>query len=745
MSYNRSFGRASGKRIVYPSSSGDAQNLLLFVLRNDNDPTYALRTAAAEKFYTDLIHAPAMYQNELGRIDVLSACAKDLFAALSDTRSPLLYKNKLSQCISGIGLSYTANGHSALFTSLIFERMNLTIAGSKSKDIDRDLNNWLLTVLKEFVDAIPSQPVRLHKESQMAVAAILTQLQTFVDTMDSADYMPRTLDLFQMIAERASDQFSASFKDVVDLLVGWSIDPTLPKNVAALIFDTFKKLWRFWMPHIAFALELCRHLLGDIESAVKLSCEPGKTSLVETAPKASGHRSGRLPGNALILVRCLQSILYVLTYSGSPKLNSDCVTSLADDASEYQNYIHVVDWLLCIVEAVGRKYKDRTWLVQGLGFLKFVSKALGADFQPFHKQAMEIVMLDCSLFTAEFERGKKDSSSAEKDLMEWMINFDEMVESWLPDLSIDLLPVLTRPSLSPLLQNFRWACLSSGSCQEKLREILTTLFTALSASCVRSSCQSPAGNDDNKEELFSECSLLYQMAVTDPLASHHTENEERDSNRASTVEDQVESDDISSLPELKHLSAIRWRGTEELLDILLDDIQLMSLAAELALPGFAAGEVLLLLCSFVVGMENSEPMRRLSYKRGHLLLAAYSFAQRCDCIPGHDHSEAPHANRFILSQAFIGRASTLPFGSMITAQFGAIRSMLKLENLGHNEKLLLVVWFDELLAFLRSYLDTHGGGEVISSCIDDITSTVEECVSAFKPLLGATQGQYWMS
>ncbi|KAJ3170439.1 Serine/threonine-protein kinase smg1 [Geranomyces variabilis] len=686
MSYNRTSGRASGKRHANPFLSGDAQNLLLPVLRNDNDPNYALRSAAADQFWASLVQAPAVYLNGTGRSDIISLYAKELFAALSDTRSPLAYKNKLSKCIAGIGLSYIASGQSATFTGWIFESMSSTVAGSKSKDADKDLRNWLLTALKEFVDATSSQPARLHKEIQIALATILHQMQAFVDTMDSADYMPKTLDLFQIIAEIAPEQFSASFKDVVDLLVGWSIDPTLPKNVAALIFDTFKKLWCFWMPHIGFALELSRHLLGDIEASVKLSCEPRIASNDDATPKSTSHRSGRLPSNAFVLIRCLQSILYVLTYSGSPKLNPDCALVLGDDASGYQDYTHVVAWLLGVVESVGSKYRDRAWLVQGFGFLKFVSKALGAAFSPFHKQAIRIVMLDCSLFSAELAQEKKDPKSAEKDLLEWMSNFSEIIDPWLPDLSTDLLPDFTCPSSSPLLQDFRYACLSAVLCTEKLHTIMTTVLEALSASYGKTGSQTSAQISENKEELLSECAFLARSVMADPAEMHPQ-------------------------PESGYFAALVLRGEEVLSDILLDDIYLVSLAAELALPGFSGHDVLLLLCSFVVGMTNADHVRKLRYNRGQLLLAAYSVAR---------------------SEHFVGDAKASDVKSALRMQFDAIRSTLSVNELTHNEKLLCIVWFDELLASLKASLFIHE--DVIPAWIDDITEAVENCIAGFMQL-----------
>ncbi|KAJ3161225.1 Serine/threonine-protein kinase smg1 [Geranomyces variabilis] len=565
--------------------------------------------------------------------------------------------------------------------------MNPTVAGSKVKDADKDLRNWLLTALKEFVDASPSQPARLRKEMQLAIATTLTQLQTFVDTMDSADYMPKTLDLFQTIAETAPEQFSASFNDVVDLLVGWSIDPTLPKNVAALIFDTFKKLWRFWMSHIGFALELSRHLLADIEALVKLSCEPGQALNDDAAPKSTVHRSGRLPSNAFVLIRCLQSILYVLTYSGSPKLNPDCAISLADDASGYEDYTHVVAWLLSVVESVGYKYRDRAWLVQGFGLLKFVSKALGAAFIPFQKQAIRIVMLDCSLFSAELAQEKKDPKSTEKDLLEWMSNYSEIIEPWLPDLSTDLLPHFTRPSASPLLQDFRYQCLSSVSCTERLHAIITTLLEALSASYGKTGSQTLPNISDSEEELLSECAFLSHIIMADAV-------------------------EMLRQPESGYLAALGRRGTQELLDILLDDIHLVSSAAELALPGFAGHDVLLLLCSFVIGMSKADSVRELGYKRGQLLLAAYSVAR---------------------SQQFLGDEEASEFEATLRPQFEAIRSTLNVIELSHNEKLLCIVWFDELVALLMAPLFTHG--EEIPAWIDEITETVENCIAGFIQLL----------
>ncbi|KAJ3014917.1 Serine/threonine-protein kinase smg1 [Thoreauomyces humboldtii] len=392
---------------------------------------------AAEDLLRQLTTPSPAAKGGRGKADLLQTFGQDIDIALADSRSPTSFRNMVVKCVAVLG-SENSDPHALVRWS--FDRLFNNRPYLRAKDGEKELRMMILALLLEFVEIISSRPSPRNDE---VIGRVLTDMQIFVDTMETADYMPKTLDLFQLLAEKYPNQLEKSFKDIVDLLVGWSIDPSLSRNIAALIADTFKKLWRFWMLHVTFSLELARHLLSDIEVLVGLQCGPDAPGSGEVSLSQTSGRTSRLPANAFILVRCLQSVMYVLTYAGFQNMNVDCEIPIGANVEVFESYRETVRWCLQLSAAVGAKYEDRTWLAQGLGFVKFLSKALQAEFSPYQELSLDILMLDCRLFAREYIGEQNYATSVEKEIIDWLAVLEEITDDWLPYLSIAVLPYFT--------------------------------------------------------------------------------------------------------------------------------------------------------------------------------------------------------------------------------------------------------------------------------------------------------------
>lgn len=63
----------------------------------------------------------------------------------------------------------------------------------------------------------------------------------FLDAMDTSDYLPEVLQVIQVIASSCPVAFSDKFQDMMDLLVGWHIDPHLSDQRRNMICGMLKE------------------------------------------------------------------------------------------------------------------------------------------------------------------------------------------------------------------------------------------------------------------------------------------------------------------------------------------------------------------------------------------------------------------------------------------------------------------------------------------------------------------------
>jgi hypothetical protein len=90
----------------------------------------------------------------------------------------------------------------------------------------------------------------------------------------------------------------------VDFLVGWRLDLSLPKTIAAVIAGSFKKFRTFWVANKVFTLDLLGKLVADMFRLSSKDVDPQKPTGKDQ--EDSGPR-GPLPPELLFFLE------YVLT------------------------------------------------------------------------------------------------------------------------------------------------------------------------------------------------------------------------------------------------------------------------------------------------------------------------------------------------------------------------------------------------------------------------------------------------
>jgi len=107
---------------------------------------------------------------------------------------------------------------------------------------------------------------------QVADATSLTSLaqmvsinvQATLDESQNFDFLPSLIELVLFLSEKYPDAFKHQFCDVMDILIGWRLDPSIPEHITVLITDTFMKLHSYWEQNLPFAVDMISKLLQDM-------------------------------------------------------------------------------------------------------------------------------------------------------------------------------------------------------------------------------------------------------------------------------------------------------------------------------------------------------------------------------------------------------------------------------------------------------------------------------------------------
>lgn len=89
-------------------------------------------------------------------------------------------------------------------------------------------------------------------------------VQATLDENQNFDLLPSLIELVLFLSEKYPDAFKHQFCDVMDILIGWRLDLSIPEHIAVLITDTFIKLHSYWELNLQFAVNMISKLLQDM-------------------------------------------------------------------------------------------------------------------------------------------------------------------------------------------------------------------------------------------------------------------------------------------------------------------------------------------------------------------------------------------------------------------------------------------------------------------------------------------------
>ncbi|KAH3767690.1 Serine/threonine-protein kinase SMG1 [Pelomyxa schiedti] len=120
----------------------------------------------------------------------------------------------------------------------------------------------MLTVLLQILDNVPN-PVDSLKQ------LIMINVCSFLENMTEIEFLPLTVAVIQRLSHSFQTNFSLHFDDVVDILVGWEVDPDLPESTASVIEETLFKFGSLWAESHVFSLDLVSKFVIDIEAHIQ--------------------------------------------------------------------------------------------------------------------------------------------------------------------------------------------------------------------------------------------------------------------------------------------------------------------------------------------------------------------------------------------------------------------------------------------------------------------------------------------
>jgi hypothetical protein len=114
-------------------------------------------------------------------------------------------------------------------------------------------------------------------------------VQATLDENQNFDQLPSLIELVLFLSEKYPDAFKHQFCDVMDILIGWRLDPSIPEHTTVLITDTFFKLRSYWEQNLTFAVDMISKLLQDmfrlVDKSAAIAVQNNNTPNKNMVPK----------------------------------------------------------------------------------------------------------------------------------------------------------------------------------------------------------------------------------------------------------------------------------------------------------------------------------------------------------------------------------------------------------------------------------------------------------------------------
>ncbi|KAI9470908.1 MAG: hypothetical protein EXX96DRAFT_603026 [Benjaminiella poitrasii] len=284
-----------------------AIQLIHHILDDKDDSSFSLRSSNANQLLQMLEESRNTISDSLEfrqeQMKLLDICVHDegLRRIIEFSKAPSTLKNTMAKIVSGLAC-YTRLD---LALSWIFDRLSVwQVQEYAHSDINKvyEWKKWLLRLLKQILADSQADQYAYKKTLDLS-PTILAGVISFLNTMDTQEYIPIILEILVYFSENYQNLFGQHFKDVIDLLIGWNMDPELSELKKSAIISSYSKFTNFWANYLPFGVELLGHFLNDMQYIIR---ELASLTNINDEEYSKRWRS------CFNLLECFQAILNVV-------------------------------------------------------------------------------------------------------------------------------------------------------------------------------------------------------------------------------------------------------------------------------------------------------------------------------------------------------------------------------------------------------------------------------------------------
>ncbi|KAI8979953.1 hypothetical protein BDB01DRAFT_798216 [Pilobolus umbonatus] len=247
-----------------------AIQLLRRVFEDEDDTAFNHRMNIANQLLKLLEDSRSTLSDSLPfrqeQMQLLDICLNDngLRQVIEMSKAPNALRHTLAKIISGLACFTRLD----LVLSWIFTNLSVWLdpeAPISELNKENEWKKWLLRLLNlVLADSLADQYT--YRQTFEMSPTILDGIISFLETMNSSDYLPSIIEILTIFAESYKEVFAQRFRDIIDLLVGWNMDLPITDNKRAFILAAYGKFELFWASNLPFAVELLCHFLNDMQN-----------------------------------------------------------------------------------------------------------------------------------------------------------------------------------------------------------------------------------------------------------------------------------------------------------------------------------------------------------------------------------------------------------------------------------------------------------------------------------------------
>ncbi|ORY80157.1 hypothetical protein LY90DRAFT_664604 [Neocallimastix californiae] len=239
----------------------------------------------------------------------------------------------------------------------IFSKLNGNKSNtSLSKEQECEKRLWSLLCIEKIITSNENKNLLYNY-----VVKILNSLQNLLDSVDTHDYLPIILSIIQTLSKDYPEIFDCKYEEIIDLLIGWYIDPQLPRKILKLIDKTFEVLRGYIGIHINFIIEILTNLLTDVETVFEKECIEGQN--IVTSESTIGESINK----KIFLFKCFCSLFYILVKEVIPQ-NNDQIDSISMISNDID--LLLIKFLVLLEKIAKNSYLNK-WIIEGKLFVPY--------------------------------------------------------------------------------------------------------------------------------------------------------------------------------------------------------------------------------------------------------------------------------------------------------------------------------------------------------------------------------------